>query len=107
MTTIHWIAASGNWNAPDNWSTSTVPGPLDDAVLDATGTYTVTSSSNVTVNSLSGNSGATLDITAGVFTVNNFGAQGPLILSGGLLRARQKTTESMFGPIEGFPRPRR
>ena len=53
------------------------------ARLDFPGTYTVTSSSNVTINGLSSIPTVTLSIQGGTFTVANFAGQGPVILSGG------------------------
>ena len=79
----HWTSSSGgNWTTASDWS-SGVPSSTTNAALDATGTYTVTSSGNVTVNSLSGASTATLDVTGGTFTVTSFTGGGPLILAGG------------------------
>ncbi|HEX7830096.1 MAG TPA: hypothetical protein VF787_10585, partial [Thermoanaerobaculia bacterium] len=66
---IHWIAGSGNWETPGNWSPATVPTINDNAIIDASGTYTVTintpaaAAKSVTVGT--GTSGVqTLDITS-------------------------------------------
>ena len=53
MATITWdTGVSGDFAAPDNWSTDTVPGSSDVADIDAAGTYTVTSSANEKVERL-------------------------------------------------------
>lgn len=63
MTTITWLnPVSGDFNTPSDWSTGTIPSSTDDAVFNASGTYTVTSSSDVTVNSLSTNMPSTLSV---------------------------------------------
>jgi hypothetical protein len=50
MTQIFWkTAINGNFATASDWSTGTVPGPGDDAVINAAGTYKVTSSVNETV----------------------------------------------------------
>jgi hypothetical protein len=43
---------SGDFATASNWNPAAVPGPADDATIGAKGTYTVTSSVNETVNSL-------------------------------------------------------
>ena len=52
MTTIYWIGTPGDWSTASDWSTDTVPGPSDEAVIAAPGSYTVTSSADETVDSL-------------------------------------------------------
>jgi hypothetical protein len=42
MATIKWLVGSGTWNTAAKWSPNSVPGPTDDAVVDAAGSYTVT-----------------------------------------------------------------
>ncbi|HEX9727684.1 MAG TPA: hypothetical protein VGA37_04210 [Gemmatimonadales bacterium] len=40
---VQWLtAADGNWSVAANWSTGTVPGPLDTAIIGLSGNYTVT-----------------------------------------------------------------
>jgi len=47
---IEWTAGgSGDWQNPDNWSGGTVPGDGDVAVINVSGTYTVTMTGDVTV----------------------------------------------------------
>ena len=55
------------------------------------GTYTVTSSGNVTIDTLSSIPTATLSITGGTFAVTNFTGQGPLALSGGTFNIGNST----------------
>jgi hypothetical protein len=52
MATIHWNGVSGDWSTAYNWSTSTVPGPSDEAVITAPGSYTVTVTTPDTVGSV-------------------------------------------------------
>ena len=45
---IKWVNPSGgNWSNPANWSTGSVPGTNDDAVIDLPGFYTVTADINI------------------------------------------------------------
>ncbi len=39
---IHWIAGTGNWETAANWSPAVVPTAADNAIIDASGAYTVT-----------------------------------------------------------------
>ncbi len=73
MTSIHWLnAINGSFTNPSDWSGGTAPGASDDAILDAVGsTFTVTSSTNETVNSIQTAGNATLAITSGTFTAAN------------------------------------
>ena len=78
MTTFHWKnAANGSFNTASAWIPQGVPGVADTAVIDAVGTYTVSSTSNNEVTELDTINTATLAITAGVFQVdlraNNYG----------------------------------
>jgi len=48
--TISWTNTSGGlWSAPANWSTHTVPGTSDSALITVAGTYAVTVDTSVTV----------------------------------------------------------
>jgi hypothetical protein len=69
-TTTHWTNSNGgSWNASANWSAG-VPDLTHDAVIDAAGTYVVTSPANVDVSNLIVRAGATLSCGPGaVFTV--------------------------------------
>src|SRR5580692_2446908 len=69
MATIFWKnGAGGSWQTPSNWSTGSVPGAADEAVINAAGTYTVTSAIDNTVNQLATSATATLLVTQGTFT---------------------------------------
>ena len=50
MTTVNWIGGNGDWNTAGNWSTDTVPGPQDNAVI--AGGYTVTITASISVGSI-------------------------------------------------------
>ena len=68
--TPKWAAAvSGDFAVAANWNPATVPDPNNYAEINASGTYTVSSTQNESVKSLTTASGATLDITAGTFTI--------------------------------------
>ncbi|MBA3812561.1 MAG: hypothetical protein H0X27_13140, partial [Caulobacteraceae bacterium] len=70
MSKIHWsTAVSADFNIAADWSTGTVPGAADDAILDASGktAYTVTASTSETVKSIQTAATATLSITGGTF----------------------------------------
>ncbi|QQO19548.1 FecR domain-containing protein [Bradyrhizobium diazoefficiens] len=69
--------AGGDWNVASNWSLG-VPAASYDVKLDATGTYTVDSTTSVTIDDLTVASGVTLLTEPGtVFTVN-----GGVVLNG-------------------------
>lgn len=75
MTAIQWKSGiGGNFDDASKWSTATVPASLDDALIDASGTYTVESLTARTVHSLTMAIGATLEIGIGDFTLDFFGA---------------------------------
>jgi hypothetical protein len=72
MTTIHWKSAlSGLFGTATDWNPSLIPGAADNAIIDAAGVYTVTSPTSRTVKTLSTAKGATLAVTAGVFTATS------------------------------------
>ena len=86
-----WTNSSGGaWTTAGNWDHG-VPTATTTALLNAAGTYTVTSSQNVTIDTLSSIATATLSITGGTFTVTNFTGQGPLGLSGGTFNIGNST----------------
>lgn len=89
---IVWTnTGGGSWSGSTNWNPNQVPGPSDDAVVTAAGTYTVTLSASVTVGSLTlgGGSGLqTLTNNGNALTLNNpstVNANGALGWSGGTL----------------------
>ena len=69
-TVDHWLNASGGtWNVAGNWSAG-VPTSVTNVAIDVPGTYTVTSTANVDINSLVVQAGATLLTDPGtLFTV--------------------------------------
>jgi hypothetical protein len=78
MSAFHWKnAANGSFNTASAWIPSGVPGAADIAVIDAVGSYTVSSTVNNEVTELDTINTATLAITAGAFQVdllaNNYG----------------------------------
>jgi hypothetical protein len=69
---VTWAhGSSGNFATAANWTPSRVPGAADDAVITATGTYTVSSTVAETVNSIVTAAGATLAITSNTFTATS------------------------------------
>ncbi len=65
--TITWInTGGGNWSVAANWSPNQVPGPADDVLITAGGTYLVTQDTFVEISSL------TLGGGTGEQTVTNF-----------------------------------
>jgi hypothetical protein len=64
-------AVGGDFAGAANWSLGAVPAVGNDVVIGASGVYTVTSSANETVDSLTTIAGATLSVTGGTFTINN------------------------------------
>jgi hypothetical protein len=86
MTATHWTnGISGSFELGSNWSTGTVPNPSGDgltadaALIDATGTYTVTASLSHVVHDLSIVAGATLNITGGDFYIMGTGTNSGII----------------------------
>ncbi len=75
--TITWKnPAGGLWNQSTNWQPAQVPGPLDTAVIQLAGAFTVQVNSAATVSNLSlGGPGSnpTLSLTAGILTVSQAG----------------------------------
>ena len=99
---IYWTNTSGgNWSAATNWSPNQVPGPFDQAMITANGTYLVTLDTSPTIYSLTlggaggqqtlanANSSLTLDNASVVnangvldFTGGNFTSSGALTVNG-------------------------
>jgi RHS repeat-associated protein len=86
---INWTGpAVGNWDVPGNWSGNAVPGAGDDAVISTAATVTIQSGDNLTVNSLTTASAATLSVTGGTLTIDgNSTLAGALTMTGGTLTA--------------------
>ena len=69
----HWTNGSGGtWTTGSDWSLG-VPNSNEAAVIDASGSYSVTISTAVSVSELSTISTATLDITTGTLTLSGMG----------------------------------
>ena len=93
MAIIYWTnGAGGNFATPTNWRTDTVPGRLDQARINASGTYSVTTNASLVVLSLSTGAGATFIVQGGA----NFGLlegtglganDGHIIIQGGSMFA--------------------
>ena len=118
MATVHWSGMSGDWSTASDWSTDTVPGPSDRAVIAAAGSYTVTVTTPEDVGSVRLNdpgaileiqpsgtlavSGSlvvqsgTLDIQSGLYAPPN-----GLLAIGGTLFIRSGATLLLDGTIEG------
>jgi hypothetical protein len=64
-------AVDGDFGTASNWNLGFVPTTVIDASIEAAGTYTVTSSVDQSVNSLTTAKGVTLAVTAGTFTITN------------------------------------
>jgi probable HAF family extracellular repeat protein len=68
ISEVTWTAGvSGDFATASNWNTGVVPGAGDDITLGGSGTYSVTSTANETVDSIVTASGVTLGIFAGSF----------------------------------------
>jgi hypothetical protein len=53
VTNVSWkFGVSGDFATASNWSPAAVPGPADDVTIGTKRTYTVTSSANETIDSL-------------------------------------------------------
>jgi hypothetical protein len=73
-------AQNGDFDTAANWLSGSVPTATDDVAISAAGTYTVTSSTSNTVNTLEIAASATLAVAAGTFAINN--GSGPSGLAG-------------------------
>jgi hypothetical protein len=84
MATIKWLGGNGNWTTATDWNPNSVPGATDDAVIDASGSYTVTISAAISVGSITVNgSSATLFVND---TGQSITVAGSLTISNGSLR---------------------
>ncbi len=83
MAIVNWKnSVSGNWTIAADWSTGSVPGVADSAILGLSGTYTVSITSPIAVGSIAiANSAATLSVNAAGQTVTVAGA----LIDGGTL----------------------
>ena len=92
LAAVLWkAAASGNWSNPGNWSTNTVPGVNDTAVINLTGAdYTVTLDGDATVAGFTLNS-ATATFASDFVFGRTFTVNGPATLSAGAVLWRAAT----------------
>ena len=88
MATDRWLGSSGDWSTPANWSTDAVPGPSDEAVIAAPGSYTVTVSTSESVGSvLLNDAGAVLDIqSSDIQPSGTLAVSGPVMVRSGTLK---------------------
>ncbi|HZL00223.1 MAG TPA: hypothetical protein VFC47_09995, partial [Caulobacteraceae bacterium] len=99
-TGFHWLnPVSADFNTAADWSGGVVPGPADDAILDAPGAtdYTVTASTNETVNSIQTAATATLSIAAGTFTASKGTGSGD---NAGAIVVGDNTTLAVGGTLD-------
>ena len=82
MATDRWLGSSGDWSTPLTECADAIPGPLDQAVIAAPGSYTVTVTTPEDVGSVRLNDpGAILDIqSSGTLAVS-----GPVVVRSGIL----------------------
>ncbi|MDQ2859480.1 MAG: hypothetical protein M3T55_01870 [Pseudomonadota bacterium] len=74
---VHWLSpVSGSFATAADWTAGTVPGPNNDAILDAAGStkYTVTASASQSVASVQTAATATLDIASAFTAANGTGS---------------------------------
>jgi len=119
LGSLSWNGASGDWSTASNWSVlsgeNLTPGALDDATINASGSYLVTATGTQPVNNLSLDApGATLAIVAGnsgpgLLTVGGAltGGAGTLDLThGGLAFANSESLDnlaiSFVAPLTAF-----
>jgi hypothetical protein len=98
MSQAHWIhPVSANFNTAGDWSTESVPGSADDAILDASGSspYTVTAAGVITVHSFQTASNAILDITGSFSALNGTGSG----VSAGLIQVMDGATLTLQGVV--------
>ena len=91
---MSWIAGNGNWDQDSNWSTGSVPGEFDTAVINTASpaTITIRTGDDIHVQAVSTAGNDTLSITGGSLTIQNDIAiastlDGPLSMTGGTLTA--------------------
>ena len=95
LTTETWInPAGGDWDTASNWSTGSVPGPADDAVINIPNiTVTHSTSAEDTVDSIT--SQATLNLSSGSLSIHATSSiAGGLMISAGTLSTVGKLTIS-------------
>ena len=100
MALRHWLDSNGNWNTAVDWTGGVVPGPTDEAVIDAAGSYTVSENASppISVASIEIAARAVVDITdvAG----NQVGAGG--VANSGTFGLHNNTTLKIIGGFTNF-----
>ena len=94
---IFWTnGASGDFGNAANWSTSAVPGLADHVLIDHSGTYTVTSTSDHTIATLGIIADPTLSITSGTFIVTDGSASS----NAGTIKVGDNAVLEISGPLQ-------
>ena len=108
LSTITWDTTDhpngGAWDTPGNWQGGVVPGTSDNAVIDLTGTGTVTTGTSDSVLSLTTNSSTTVSVSNGSLTLGaatssiggpiTVSSNGTLVLSGTALIGTGTVTDA-------------
>lgn len=95
MTTIHWTSGiSGQFGTAADWNPSQIPHAGDDVLIDAAGTYTVTSSIDHKIKTVDIVSTATLAVNGGTFTIANGTGTGE---NAGTIRVADSATLAIGG----------
>lgn len=107
MASITWNGFTGNWSVAGNWSSGTVPGALDDVVIDASGSYDLKVNVAESAHSLTlSATSATLEVAANV-TVSNGLTQtdgtieldaGKTLAAGGAVSISNSGDSGVYGP---------
>jgi YD repeat-containing protein len=99
----------GNWDVPSNWSTGSVPGPGDSAVIntDTPATVLIQPGDLINVLSLTTGSNDTLSVLGGSLTVTSGTStlSGPFEMQGGTVEAAGGATMQDNSPIISVPLP--
>jgi hypothetical protein len=100
MAINRWIGVSGDWSTASDWSAGAVPGPSDEAVMAAPGSYTVTVATSESVGSIVLNDpGAILDIHPVLFQTGTLDVSGSVVIQAGTLELQGDRGGSFFSGI--------
>jgi hypothetical protein len=99
MARLHWrTAVNGDFGTASDWTTGTVPGASDNAILDAKGAnFAVTADTSEDVDSLTLASNAILDITGGTFTTGAVTNAGDILVNATIVH--ENTVFSVDGAV--------
>ncbi len=94
LSPVTWTGAAGNndWDTPDNWSTASVPGSMDDVTINIPADITHASNTADSINSLT--SDQPLTISSGSISIATASTLGDLTLKGGTLSGSGDVTVS-------------